>query len=143
MEKRIIKKLARQTYKKFNTSNPYEILKQKDIELVELEMPLRLKGYTTEKNRIKIIYINSLLSDNEKEFTLTHELGHIILKHKDNILFNISKTLNVTSREENEANMFVAYLRMQHLNTCDYEGLNVSQISDMLCLSEKIVRLIL
>lgn len=61
--------------RKFGTSNPYKIAKELDINLLEADLG-EVKGYYTKIRRIKFIFINENLSQDEKIFTMAHELGH-------------------------------------------------------------------
>lgn len=56
------------------------------------------------------IYINSDLEDNSAKVVMAHELGHAILHVKENGAFMSSKTLLLTSKIEQQANLFAANL---------------------------------
>lgn len=142
MEKEKIKALAIKTYNKYKTSDPFSICKQKGYEVIKIPMPLKLKGYTTEKNRIKFIYINNQYSYEEQYFTCVHELGHNICKHEDNILFNHLYTYHLSNREENEANIFAASFILAKYSEEQLEGLTITQISQMTGIDEKHLRLL-
>lgn len=53
------------------------------------------------------IYINSDLEDNSAKVVMAHELGHAILHVKENGAFMSSKTLLLTSKIEQQANLLI------------------------------------
>lgn len=112
-------------------NNPFKICKQKDILLQFIDMPSALKGYTTTKYRIKIIFLNTKNTEFENEFTCLHELGHIFLKHNDNILFNQTCTLHNGIKEELEADLFAISMILKKYTLDDFKGLSIKQISSL------------
>lgn len=70
MDKQTIKAKAKKIYKTYGTINPFVICKEKDFVVKKIDMPPRLKGYTTTKNRIRFIYINNSLSYLYKQLTI-------------------------------------------------------------------------
>lgn len=128
MENIKINRIIKTIYKKYGT-NPFEICKEKDILLQFIDMPFTLKGYTTTKYRTKIIFLNSKNTEFENEFTCLHELGHIFLKHQDNILFNQTCTLHNNIKEETEANFFATSMILKKYDISSFAGLSIKQIS--------------
>lgn len=130
MDVQIIKK-AKKLCRVHNTTDPYRICKERDIiVLVKDTMPKQLKGLTVTKRRIHFIYLNSLvfLHEKEREFVLGHELGHIFLGHKDNVLFTKTATLQVQNKEENEADLFSTAILLERLDKDDLKRLTIDQI---------------
>lgn len=101
----IIKKLV----KKYKTTNPFELCDLIGIH-VEKEPLGKLDGYYHYFNRIKQIRINENLDDAKSKWTCAHELGHAIMHPTLNTLFLSANTYMVTSKFENEANLFADLL---------------------------------
>lgn len=78
----IIKKLK----KKYNTSSPSELAESLNITVIiqRLGNVLQMYKYI---NRNKVIFINSVLSEIERRFVLTHEIGHAVLHPKSSCYF--------------------------------------------------------
>ena len=70
-----IKKL----YKKFDTYNPYEIAKMKDIDILTIDLDIESYGMTVSNSRCRTIIINGNIHPKLQEFTVAHELGHCVL----------------------------------------------------------------
>lgn len=89
----------------YKTSNPFDIIKSKNILLIEEELG-SIKGYYNMVLRQKQIHINCNLEGNQRTFTATHELGHAILHPKSNTPFLLAKTYQSINKLEIEANKF-------------------------------------
>lgn len=124
-----IEKITEKILQKYQTVNPFELCAYKGIEVVHQTMPISLKGYTTEYNRIKMILLNNKNTDQENYFTCCHELGHIFLKHNDNIFFYEKRTLHITNREETEADHFAIALILKKYEDEDTKDLTIDQLS--------------
>ena len=101
--------------RKFGTSNPYKIAKELDIDLLEANLG-EVKGYYTKIRRIKFIFINENLSQNEKLFTMAHELGHAVLHYNTSTPYLLSMKYRYTSKIESEADEFATVLMKQYSN---------------------------
>lgn len=95
--------------RKFGTSNPYKIAKELDINLLEADLG-EVKGYYTKIRRIKFIFINENLSQNDKLYTMAHELGHAVLHCNTRTPHLMSMKYRHTSKIESEADMFASIL---------------------------------
>lgn len=73
------------------------------------------------------IYINSDLEDNSAKVVMAHELGHAILHVKENGAFMSSKTLLLTSKIEQQANLFAANLLITDDMLQEYAGFTQEQ----------------
>lgn len=104
-----IKKIAKSLIRKYGTNNPFEICSFKGIEIYYFPLG-SLNGFYTENFRIKTIYINEHLNDRQRKIVCSHELGHIMLRHKENKLFLSNNTFFVTNRYEIQADRFAAEL---------------------------------
>lgn len=106
-----IEKKVLSLVKKFNQRDPFILAKKLGIEIIENDLE-EVYGYYTQINRIKFILINSKLSESEKKFVCSHELGHAILHSKitTSCLMHL-KNLN-DIKIECEANKFAVQLLM-------------------------------
>ena len=76
----------------------------------------------------KVIYINDADPSYRKRFTLAHEVGHFVLKHKAVKDYGTSNFSN--NSEEIEADLFAANLLMPHKEFLKvYSYLNTSEIA--------------
>lgn len=95
--------------KLYQTRDPYRLAKE--LKILILEEPLgEIYGYYSMFNQIKIIHINSELSDTEKRVTCSHELGHCIFHPKENTPKLSKNTLVSELKIEKEANYFATHL---------------------------------
>lgn len=86
------------------------IFNDKDIETVIQnlgldETVLHSRGFTYTDNNYRLIFINEDLSDEEKLYVISHELGHIVCNH-----YSTSPIIGRDVKEEHEANEFSHYL---------------------------------
>lgn len=90
------------------------IFNDKDVETViqNLELcdtVLRSRGFTYADNNYRLLFINEDLSDDEKLYVISHELGHIVCEH-----YSASPIIGRDIKEEHEANEFSHYLLKQN-----------------------------
>lgn len=135
---KIVNKIRSECY----SIDPFIICSMKDYQIVKMNMPKKLRGYTTTKKRIKIIYINNIFSEEIQRQTCAHELGHIECLHKDNIAYASTNTLFVTDREENDANLFLLTLFLSEYNPLELSGLTKGQIANLIGVEEKLMHLL-
>lgn len=135
-------KKAQSLCRKYGTTDPFRICREKDIVVIDKEMPRQLKGLTVTKKRISFIYINSLifLSKEEREFVCGHELGHIFLCHEENVIFTKTNTLQVQNKEENEADLFSASILLERHNMDDLKAMTVEQVHLLTGIESWIIR---
>ena len=80
-----IKRRVSQLVRKYQTRNPFEMIKGMNVILVHY--PLEgVRGFYQYFQRNNIIYLDERLSEAEQRFVLAHELGHMFL-HKKLMLF--------------------------------------------------------
>lgn len=132
-------KKARKIYKTCGTTNPFSIAEKKGYLVIEKNMPMELRGFTTKIFRIPVIFINDKYSYNDKEFTCLHEIGHIVCGHDDNAIFLLNNTSQVVNRYENEADDFACALRLLSFDLEDIKLLNIKQISALSGIDEAIL----
>lgn len=100
-----IKKEVAYLKRYYKTNNPFDIMKSKNILLIEEELG-SIKGYYNMVLRQKQIHLNCNLEGNQRNFTATHELGHAILHPKSNTPFLLANTYQSVNKLEIEANKF-------------------------------------
>ncbi len=92
------------------------------IKIEEIKMPEKYSGVAGfyDKNK-KIIYVNIEDKPVRKQFTIAHELGHVLLGHKNyDVLFRIPNETARYSKDEREANSFAANLLMPEFMVKEY-----------------------
>lgn len=133
-----IKQKANSLAKRYNSRNPFEIIKNLNVILVYY--PLKdVRGFYQFFQRNNIIYIDENLSENEQIMVCAHELGHMILHKNSNALFMDTRTHFVTTKYENEANTFAAELLIPDSIILDNPGMTKSQIARLSGYNEKIM----
>lgn len=95
--------------KLYQTRNPFRIAKELKILVLEENLE-EIYGYYSMFNQIKIIHINSEMSEIEKYVTCGHELGHCILHPKENTPMLSKAALTSELKIEKEANYFATNL---------------------------------
>lgn len=127
--KEYIKRVVESLKEKNKTECPYELAKQLDIVLIiePLGKPFGMYKYI---NRNKIIFINSVLDENERRFVLAHEIGHAVLHPKSSCFFTNTKNIN-KRKNEYEANLFAAefLIDFKDIDSLYLQGFSISQLS--------------
>ena len=114
---------------KYNTSNPFELMDELDIQYRSSNLKF-LKGYCVIIRGVKYIAINSKLTAQEKKIVAAHEFGHIII-HSDKLKSAAHRDMNIydmTDKTEYQANLFAADLliddndvdELAHQESMDY-----------------------
>lgn len=90
------------------------IFNDKDVETVIQNLDLgdtvlRSRGFTYADKNYRLLFINEDLSNDEKLYVISHELGHIVCNHYSN-----SPIIGRDVKEEHEANEFSHYLLKQN-----------------------------
>lgn len=91
------------------------IFNDKDIETVIQnlglnETVLQSRGFTYTDKNYRLVFINEDLSNEEKLYVISHELGHIVCNH-----YSTSPIIGRDVKEEHEANEFSHYLLKNNL----------------------------
>lgn len=101
-----IKLRVKNLIKKYDTTDPYIIAKELNIDLCLKDMPDRVNGMFRRILRRKYIVINSNLDEWQQKAVLCHELGHFLL-HKGYTSYNMAgRTIFLCVHKEREANEF-------------------------------------
>ena len=86
-----IKRRVSQLVRKYQTRDPFEMIKGMNVILVHY--PLEgVRGFYQYFQRNNIIYLDERLSEAEQRFVLAHELGHMFLHKKANAIFMDTRT---------------------------------------------------
>ncbi len=132
-----IYKQVQRLVKKYHTRDPFEILENMNVIVVESDKYETLKGYCFMSCQSTYTVINTFLPEPVKRIVAAHELGHIILhRHqlkmapmKDSVLYDM------TSQTEYEANMFAADLLINDddIHTLSKEDMDYFSMCKYLC----------
>ena len=133
-----IRNLVQSLVRKYNTRNPFEILRQKNVILVYASLN-GVRGFYQYFQRNHIIYIDENLSDSEKRFVCSHELGHMLLHKKANALFMDTHTFFNTEKYEVEANTFAAELLIPDELIFEHPDMPADQLARLAGYNEKIM----
>lgn len=135
-----IKKKADSLVRKYQSRNPFEIIRGMNVILVFAPL-VDTRGFYQYFQRNNIIYIDSNLPKHEQEFVCAHELGHMFLHKKSNALFMDSRTFLKTQRYETEANQFAMCLLIGDDVLIEYQDSDISQLAHILGYSKELVEL--
>lgn len=97
------------------TSNPEELIKgMKNVNFTYELLSDELNGYylyISEKKQIVRVHEN--LNYSNRQYVVSHEIGHCALNHRGTILFEYVNTIS-NRKEEYEADLFATYLFIRH-----------------------------
>lgn len=96
----MIKAAVQKLIKKYKTSNPYELASYLNINVFQWDLHHEIMGFYKYDKRNKYIVINSNLSQGEKTFVCSHELGHAQLHPRANTPFMKEHTLSQLIRSK-------------------------------------------
>lgn len=135
-----IHKLVNTIVKKYNSRNPFDIVREKNVILVYAPL-IDIRGFYQYFQRNNIIYIDENLSEPEQIFVCAHELGHMFLHKKANAVYMDTKTYFNTNKYEIEANLFASELLISDEIIHEYQHLTISQLSQLLGYEEELIKL--
>lgn len=121
----MIKRTVKHLIKKHGTNNPFEIASTKKINILFDNLGSTL-GYFHTFNRIMIIHINNMLSDQLQRYVCAHELGHAVLHKEISTPFLKKNTFYSMDKHEVEANTFAVELLLTDEKLSKYENTNLS-----------------
>lgn len=133
-----IKHLVAYYIRKFGTRDPFELAKCLNVEVQIGPLGSRAGCYMFLKNH-KCVFLNEDLKEREMILVMAHELAHSIMHRKENCYFIRNKTLFLTSRMENEANIFAAELLIPDELIYENPDMTKSQIAHLAGYDEKIM----
>lgn len=135
-----IKRRVSQLVRKYQTRDPFEMIKGMNVILVRCPLD-GVRGFYQYFQRNNIIYIDESLTKTEQMFVCAHEMGHMSLHKKSNAVYMDSRTYLNTNRFENEANLFAMELLVSDEFLADHKQFTTEQISRMLGYHESLIKL--
>ena len=133
-----IKRRVSQLVRKYQTRDPFEMIKGMNVILVHY--PLEgVRGFYQYFQRNNIIYLDERLSEAEQRFVLAHELGHMFLHKKANAIFMDTRTQFNTDKFE--ANLFAMELLLPDSFLDEYRDFTIDQISRMTGYHKRLIEL--
>ena len=126
-----IKDVYHSLVKEFGTINPFNITRQLGITVLFNDLGTNNGLYHSLeicKKTYHYIHINNNLSDDDKRYTMAHELGHFILHKNSNLHFLRRISRVPLSRQEIEADLFVSYFVVSDKETKEIN--NITYISE-------------
>lgn len=134
-----IKEKVSQLVRKYQTRDPFEMIKGMNIILVHY--PLEgVRGFYQYFQRNNIIYLDERLSESEQRFVLAHELGHMFLHKSTNAIFMDTRTQFVTDKFEKEANTFAVELLVPDTEIIENPDLTIGQLARITGYSEELLK---
>lgn len=135
-----IKKKADELARKFQTRNPFEIIR--GLNVILLFVPLiDTRAFYQYFKRNNIIYIDVNLPRHEQMFECAHEMGHMFLHKKANAIFMDTRTGFNTSRFEKEADTFAMDLLVEDELLIEYQEYSTEQLSRLLGYEQRLIEL--
>lgn len=135
-----ISSLAKSLVKKHGTCNPFKIIES--LNVIVVFYPLEgVNGFYQYFQRNNIIYIDERLSDPERMFVCSHELGHMLLHKNANAIFLDSRTQLNTTKYELEADRFAVNLLIQDDEIEEHLEFTTEQLSRLFGYSKKLIEL--
>ena len=135
-----IKKKADYLARKYQTRNPFEILRGLNAILVFVPL-VGTRAFYQYFQRNNIIYINENLSQHEQIFECAHEMGHMILHKKANAIFMDTRTYFNTNKFEFEADTFAMDLLISDDDLKEYPNYTTEQLSRFLGYEKRLIEL--
>lgn len=125
----------------YGTRNIYELYQQLDIQVIKLNKDhifLRKSEGMYQRNYYghEVVFIKQDLEFQYEKFILAHELGHALL-HTEIVQAAYDKNLVNKGRLEKQADYFALKLLEIEVDTVEYEGCTIEQISKALYVSEE------
>ncbi|MFA2692930.1 ImmA/IrrE family metallo-endopeptidase [Bacillus mycoides] len=120
-----IKEYALKIAARYETINPFEIARRKNIIVLFENLGETLGFYNTYK-RFKFIHINNQIDEITQRFVCAHELGHALLHPKANTPFLRNQTFFSVDRLEIEANTFAVELLLTDEMVSEYQNTRLS-----------------
>lgn len=135
-----VKNLVAYYKRKVGSNNPFEIADYLNIEVQTGDLG-SCAGCYLYLQKHRCIFLNENLFSYEKELVMAHELGHSILHQKENSYFIRDKTLLLTSKPENEANIFASELLIPNEILLEYWYYTTEQLASLLGYEQKFIEI--
>ena len=134
-----IKRRISQLVRKYQTRDPFEMIKGMNVILVHY--PLEgVRGFYQYFQRNNIIYLDERLTETEQRFVLAHELGHMFLHKRANAIFMDTRTQFNTNKFEKEADTFAMELLVPDTEIAENPDLTIGQLARMTGYSEELLK---
>lgn len=111
-----IDKEIKNIVERYKSTDPEEILKGKDIDIIPFELG-SCWAYKITDRRCTVILINQNLQQGYRRFILAHELGHVVLHKTENTTFYLKNNIGNVPKIEREANEFATKLLLLDYKT--------------------------
>lgn len=135
-----IKKKADSLVRKYQTRNPFEIIRGLNVILVFAPLT-GTRAFYQYFQRNNLIYIDENLSRHEQAFECAHEMGHMFLHKKTNAIFMDTRTCFNTNKYEIEADTFAMNLLIGDNTLIEYQEYNAEQLSHILGYEKRLIEL--
>lgn len=135
-----IKKKADELARKFQTRNPFEIVRGLNVILVFVPL-IDTRAFYQYFQRNNIIYIDENLPRHEQVFECAHELGHMLLHKKANAIFMDTRTSFNTDKYENEADTFAMDFLVDDVTLLEHCNCTTEQVSRLLGYEKRLIEL--
>nr|DAW74208.1 MAG TPA: IrrE protein [Caudoviricetes sp.] len=122
------------------SNDPFVIARALDVILIYCTL-VGLNGFYQYHKRNHIIYLSDTLDEIAVRFVLAHELGHMQMHRKLNTVFMDTKTLNLHSKFERQANTFAVELLLPDDVLREYPECTVYQLGGAAGVPEEFVDL--
>ena len=127
--------------KKYRTRDPFEMIQGMNAILVYYPLDDGVRGFYQYYKRNNIIYIDERLSQHDRAFVLSHEMGHMFLHKTANAIFMDTRTQFNTQKYELQANKFAVELLIPDEIISENCQLTESQLARLTGYSEELIRL--
>ncbi len=134
-----IKNKVDQLVKKYQTRDPFELIKGMNVILVRCSLD-GVRGFYQYFQRNNIIYLDDQLPEKEQFFVLAHELGHMFLHKKSNAIFMDTHTCFNTDKLEREANTFAAELLIPDTIIMEKSDFTLEQLARLTGYTEDLLK---
>ena len=127
---------ARRIFKKYNLACPvnlYSLARRLNIEVYKTgDLPDRVSGAVNRLKDLKwVATINRRHTYGRRRFTLAHEIGHVVLKHRD-VGFQTVKPRSKLTLRERQADVFAAELLMpKHIFQDAYFNRGIKDVNEL------------
>ena len=135
------KDMALKAIKKYKTRDPFEICRQKNIEIIYSDLEPDVRGVYQYFKRKRMIHLNSDMSLVEQRCVLAHELGHVDMHQDYNCVFLARYTYGTKNQYEHQANVYAAELLLPDKILHQYHSYSYQQIAAVYGVSVELVML--
>lgn len=133
-----IKNLVYKLVKKYDTRDPFELAKAKNIIILEEDLG-NIYGYSNTYKRQRFIHLNKKCPFKIQKLICAHELGYLLMHPKEEIHLVVDSTLKSKDDFERYAKIFAAHLLvsdeilekysdMPNERITEFEGISINLI---------------